>query len=98
MKIKHKISLMAVLMCLLCIATLWMINRFLSAKYMINTLQDKVIAEVKVKAYEINTWIEKEKYNLEVVAERIILAKDYESDTLFGILSQTADMNFGNLY
>lgn len=98
MKIKHKISLMAVLMCLLCIATLWMINRFLSAKYMINTLQDKVIAEVKVKVYEINTWIEKEKYNLEVVAERIILAKDYESDTLFGILSQTADMNFGNLY
>lgn len=98
MKIKHKISLIAATMCIICVGALWAVNSFISLKYLENTIQDKSLAEVKLKANDINKWIEQEKQNFGIVAERVILAKDYKKDTLLKILEKTDEMNFGNLY
>jgi len=77
---------------------MWLSNDFISLKHLENTIQDKVIAEVKLKANDINAWILKEKQNLEIIAERVILAEDYKNDTLYKVLEKTGEMNFGNLY
>ena len=98
MKIKHKISLLAIVMCIACVGAMWSLNNFVSLKYLERTIQDKVMAEVKLKANDINKWILKEKQNLEIVANMVILAEDYKSDTLYKILKKTGEMNFGNLY
>lgn len=98
MKIKHKISLVAIIMCIVCVGTMWGLNNFISLRYLEDTIQDKVIAEVKLKANDINAWILKEKQNLEIVAERVILAENYENDTLYKVLEKTDEMGFGNLY
>jgi len=98
MKIKHKISLLAIVMCIACVGAMWSLNNFVSLKYLERTIQDKVMAEVKLKANDINKWILKEKQNLEIVANMVILTEDYKSDTLYKILKKTGEMNFGNLY
>lgn len=98
MKIKYKISLIAIIMCIVCIGTMWMLNNFISLKHLENAIEDKVIAEVKLKADDINAWILKEKQNLEIVAERVTSAENYENNTLYKILEKTDEMNFGNLY
>ena len=54
MKIKYKITLIAVSMCIMCIGALWAVNRFLSGRYMMNTVQDKILVEVKLRAKELN--------------------------------------------
>jgi len=53
---------------------------------------------VKLKANDINTWIAKEKQNLEIITERVILAEDYEFDTLYKVLEKSGEMNYGNFY
>ena len=39
---------------------MWGLNNFISLKYLENTIQDKLQAEVRLKANEINKWIIKE--------------------------------------
>jgi len=82
MKIKYKISLIAAIMCIVCVGAMWAVNNFISLKYLEDTIQDKVLAEVRLKANNINKWIAQEKQNLEIIAERVMLAKDYGHDTL----------------
>ncbi len=82
MKIKYKISLIAAIMCIVCVGAMWAVNNFISLKYLEDTIQDKVLAEVRLKANDINTRMAKEKQNLEIIAERVMLAKDYGHDTL----------------
>jgi len=98
MRIKYKISLIAAIMCIVCVGALWAVNKFISSEYLKDTLQDKVLAEVKLKAHDIDEWIVKEKQNLDIVAERVIMAEDYNFDALYKVLEKTGDMNFGNLY
>ncbi|SCN24002.1 hypothetical protein N3C_1600 [Clostridium sp. N3C] len=98
MKIKYKISLITVIMCIACVAALWAVNQFILSQYLLDTIQDKVIAEVKLKANDVNLWIIQEKQNLEIVSEKVILAKDYNQDTLYKTLENTGKMNSGNLY
>jgi|GEM_PF-235374 len=98
MKIKYKITLLATIICVVCVGALWAINRFISLSYLEDTTEEKLLAEVKLKAHEINTWINNEKQNLEIIAERVILAKDYAFDTLYKVLEQSAEMNNGNIY
>ncbi|HHY90269.1 MAG TPA: hypothetical protein GX503_01260, partial [Clostridiales bacterium] len=98
MKIKHKISFMAAAMCIVCIGAMWAVNHFISLKYLEDTVQDKLFAEVNLKANDVNTWIAKEKQNLEIIAERVVLAENYEFDTLYTVLAQSGEMNYGNFY
>lgn len=98
MKIRYKISLVTAAMCIVCVGAMWAINNFISSKYFAEAIQDRVLAEVKLKANDINEWIVKEKHNLEIIAERLILAEDYKNDTFYKILEKTGEMNFGNLY
>ena len=69
-------------MCIVCVGAMWAVNNFISLKYLEDTIQDKVLAEVRLKANDINTRMAKEKQNLEIIAERVMLAKDYGHDTL----------------
>ena len=85
-------------MCIVCVGAMWAVNRFITSKYLENTIQDKILAEVELEAHDINTWIAKEKQNLDIIAERVILAKDYENDTLYKVLEQSGEMNYGYLY
>ncbi len=98
MKIKFKISILTAAMCMICVGAMWAINNFISSKYLQDTIQERVLAEVKLKAKDIDTWILKEKQNLEIMIERIMLAEDYKNDTFYKILGKTGDVNFGNLY
>jgi methyl-accepting chemotaxis protein len=98
MKIKHKISLIAALMCIICVGAMWTVNNFISLKYLEDAIQDKILAEVELKANDINTWIAREKQNLEIIAERVIQAKDYKNETLHKVLEQSGQMNYGYLY
>jgi len=98
MKIKYKISLIAAAICIICVGAMWAVNNFISLKYLEDTIQDKVLAEVKIKASDINEWIAKEKQSMEVIAERVILAEDYEFDTLIKVLSETGNKSYEDFY
>ncbi|HPU21539.1 MAG TPA: methyl-accepting chemotaxis protein [Thermoclostridium caenicola] len=97
MKIKHRITLISVVLCMVCVLAMWSANRFISGIYLETTLQDKLSAEAKLKAHEINAWIGREKQNLEIIAERVIWAENHEFNTLYKVLEKSAAMNYGNL-
>jgi len=98
MKIKHKISLIAAIMCIVCVGSMWALNSFILSQYLEDTIKDKISAEVKLKANDINTWIANEKRNLDVIVERVLRAKDYSNDTLYEVLAESGAMNNGYYY
>jgi len=98
MKISHKIGLLSIILCVVCVVSMWLLNSSVSIKYLEDSIQDKTLLEVKLKAKDIDVWLSNEESILDIVAERVILAEDYENDTLLNVLVETTNMYSTNSY
>jgi len=77
---------------------MWILNSSVSIKYLEDSIQDKTLLEVKLKAKDIDDWLSNEEHVLDMAIERVILAENYEYDTLLDILVDITDTYPSNSY
>ena len=98
MKLKGKIILFSVLICIVSILSVSMINYELSIKKLAEEVNEKVQLEAMGIAKDIDKWMALQKDSLYEVIESMVVSDNFEYDVAYRYLNKANERNQGNLY
>lgn len=98
MKLKGKILLLTIGICIVSILSISMINYNLSIKRLEDEVNEKVQLEAMGIAKDIDKWMALQKDSLYEVIESLMLSNNFEYDFVYNYLKEASERNDGNLY
>ena len=98
MKLKGKIILFSVLICIVSILSVSIINYELSIKKLEEEVNEKVQLEAMGIAKDIDKWMALQKDSLYEVIESMVVSDNFEYDVAYRYLNKANERNQGNLY
>ena len=98
MKLKSKMILFTVLVCIMSILSISTINYIISIKKLEEEVSNKVQLEVVGVAKDIDKWMALQKDSLHEVIESMIVSNDFEYNKACNYLKLASERNPGNLY
>jgi methyl-accepting chemotaxis protein len=96
MKLKTKIVLFTVLVCIVSVLSVSIINYKLSIKELGDEVNNKVQLEATGLAKDIDKWMALQKDSLYEVVECMIASNNFEYDFVYNYLKKAGERNFGN--
>lgn len=98
MKIKSKIILAMVVICIISILSMILINYNLSIKKLEDEINDRVQGIATSTAQEIDKWMAIQKQSLERIASSLVYNDNYDYEYVFRFLESQIEQNNGNAY
>ncbi|MSS43222.1 HAMP domain-containing protein [Anaerosalibacter bizertensis] len=98
MKLKNKMILFTVLVCILSILSISIINYMVSIKKLESEVGEKVQLEATSIAKDIDKWMAIQKDSLYEVIESMVINNNFEYDFAYNYLKEASERNPGNLY
>lgn len=98
MKLKNKIVLFTVLICIFSILSISAINYIVSIKKIENEVNENVQLEATIIAKDIDKWMALQKDSLYEVIESMVVNDNFEYDDAYIYLKEASQRNPGNLY
>lgn len=98
MKLKNKIILFTVLVCIISVLSISIINYMVSIKRLESEVGEKVQLEATSIAKDIDKWMAIQKDSLYEVIESMIINNNFEYDFAYNYLKEASERNPGNLY
>ncbi len=98
MKLKNKIVLFTVLICIVSILSISAINYIVSIKKIENEVNENVQLEATIIAKDIDKWMALQKDSLYEVIESMVVNDNFEYDDAYIYLKEASQRNPGNLY
>lgn len=98
MKLKNKMILFTVLVCIVSILSISIINYMVSIKKLESEVGEKVQLEATSIAKDIDKWMAIQKDSLYEVIESMIINNNFEYDFAYNYLKEASERNPGNLY
>ncbi|MBU5293838.1 methyl-accepting chemotaxis protein [Anaerosalibacter bizertensis] len=98
MKLKNKMILFTVLVCIVSILSISIINYMVSIKKLESEVGEKVQLEATSIAKDIDKWMAIQKDSLYEVIESMVINNNFEYDFAYNYLKEASERNPGNLY
>lgn len=98
MKIRSKIVVAMVVICLISIFSMVLINYNLSIKSLENEIGERIQGVAANTAKELDKWMAVQKQSLEEIASSILYNDNYDYNYVFGFLNRQIKKNEGNEY